>query len=446
MTYPTASSRVLNIHMDQPPNLTDELPLEGAHNPDYETLVQQLRKVATISQKIGQIHEPDKLLNETIALIQSSFSLYHVHIYLYDEAEAMLRGHIGSGAIGEQLLKQAHKIPLQAQKSLIALSARKQKMVLVQDVHSDANFLANPLLPKTHSELVIPLQYGRSLLGILDIQDSHPNRFGPIELDTFLTLAGHVAIALQNARLFSERDQIEVTLRERTHTLEARNEELAQFAYVASHDLQEPLRMITSYLQLLEQRYKGQLDKEADEFIDYAVDGANRLRQLITDLLAYSRVSRRTQPFTLVELDKVLQQAQHNLELRIQETSTIITHDPLPTLLADKTQMLQLLQNLLSNAIKFRKQDGPIIHISARQEETSWIIQVADNGIGMEPKLTKKIFAIFQRLHTNQEYPGTGIGLAICKKIIQNHKGTIWVETEPGVGSTFFFSLPTNAS
>lgn len=236
--------------------------------------------------------------------------------------------------------------------------------------------------------------------------------------------------------------QIEEALRAQTHTLEVRNEDLAQFAYAASHDLQEPLRMITVYLQLLSQRYSGQLDKEADEFIGYALDGATRMRQLITDLLAYAKIGRNNLFFTEVSLGKVLQQVLANLDLPIQENRVTITYDPLPTVIAEKTQMLQLFQNLLSNAIKFKSQHKPVIHISVHQDDTHWIIHVKDNGIGIDPKLSEKVFTIFQRLHTRQEYPGTGIGLAICKRIVQNHGGAIWLQSEPDAGSTFSFSLP----
>jgi light-regulated signal transduction histidine kinase (bacteriophytochrome) len=168
------------------------------------------------------------------------------------------------------------------------------------------------------------------------------------------------------------------------------------------------------------------------------------MRQLIIDLLAYSHIGQQNQGVGQVDLEKILQQVLFNLEIQIQEANIVITHDPLPTIPADKTQMLQLLQNLISNAIKFRREEMPQIHISARQEPSSWVIQVSDNGIGMKPELTKKIFAIFQRLHTREEYPGTGIGLAICKKIVQKHRGKIWVDSKPGVGSTFSFSIPLN--
>ncbi|MBK7896540.1 MAG: PAS domain S-box protein [Anaerolineaceae bacterium] len=527
-----------------------------------------LHKAAVISQKISTVREPDMLATRAIALIRSNFELYHVHIYLLDAAEQVLRLHHGSGRIGKQMQAEGRIISLQAEKSLVALAARQRRMVLSQNVAQEPLHLANPLLPATRSELSIPLEYGRTLLGILDIQDSQINRFSPAEVDALVSLAGHVAVALRNAQLFSERRQIqqkllyqanllqnvsdaviatdnqfciqswnkaaekmygwksaevlgqvfdkvvpqiygaetyeavmaeflargqwqgrvtqqrrdgsqmpilasvtavkdatntvigavavnrdisnqlaiEEALRQRTHSLEASNEELAQFAYAASHDLQEPLRMITAYLQLLASKHQGTLDEESNEFIAYALDGASRMRQLITDLLAYSRVGQKNQTFTQVDLEKILEQVCLNLEMQVKESQVIITHDPLPTLVADKTQMLQLLQNLISNALKFRSSSEPKIHLSAKKEKDRWLIKVSDNGIGIDPKFSQKIFTLFQRLHTRDEYPGTGIGLAMCKKIIQKHGGEIWVESALGAGSTFYLSLPENST
>jgi PAS domain S-box-containing protein len=220
------------------------------------------------------------------------------------------------------------------------------------------------------------------------------------------------------------------------------NTELEQFAYVASHDLQEPLRMVASYVQLLARRYRGQLDSDADEFIAFAVDGATRMQGLINDLLAYSRVGTQGKDFAPLALDEALATALQNLRLAVGETEAEITHEPLPRAMVDKGQLVQLLQNLVANALKFRREEAPRIHISARQEGEEWIIGVQDNGVGIEPQYLNRIFAIFQRLYTRQEYPGTGIGLAICKRIVERHGGRLWVESVPGEGSTFYFTLP----
>ena len=220
------------------------------------------------------------------------------------------------------------------------------------------------------------------------------------------------------------------------------NTELEQFAYVASHDLQEPLRMVASYVQLLARRYQGKLDSDADEFIAFAVDGATRMQGLINDLLAYSRVGTQGAEFASFPLERALGTALQNLQIALAETDAEVTQEPLPRVLGDERQLVQLLQNLVANALKFRREDPPRIHISTRQEGEEWIICVQDNGIGIEPQYLQRIFIIFQRLYTRQEYPGTGIGLAICKRIVERHGGRIWVESTPGEGSTFCFSLP----
>jgi len=227
------------------------------------------------------------------------------------------------------------------------------------------------------------------------------------------------------------------------------NEELERFAYVASHDLQEPLRMVSSYTQLLAKRYAGKLDRDAEEFIAYAVDGAKRMHQLINDLLQYSRVGTRGRELRPTDAEKVLEMVLRDLRVAIEESGAQVTHDPLPTVLADRTQLRQLLQNLIGNAIKYRGERPPRIHVSARPGENGrqgqWVFSVRDNGIGIDPAHFDRIFQIFQRLHSRGEYSGTGIGLAVCKKIVERHGGRIWVESQPGKGSEFFFTLPAVA-
>jgi light-regulated signal transduction histidine kinase (bacteriophytochrome) len=231
-------------------------------------------------------------------------------------------------------------------------------------------------------------------------------------------------------------------LNKKNSELEASNKELEQFAYVASHDLQEPLRMVSSYMQLLETRYRDKLDQDAKEFIDYAVDGANRMQRLIQDLLAFSRVGTRGRAPEPVQSSASLAEALQNLKLRIEESKAKITHDEMPELMADPNQLVQLFQNLVGNALKFRSEKPPEIRVTVKPSGFFAEFSVKDNGIGFDPKHADRIFVIFQRLNTREQYEGTGIGLAICKKIVERHGGTIWVETELGKGTTFHFTLP----
>jgi len=292
---------------------------------------------------------------------------------------------------------------------------------------------------------------------------------------------------LASLRDITEPKRAENQLKQTVADLARSNAELQQFAYVASHDLQEPLRMVSSYVTLLEQRYKDKLDADADEFITYAVDGAKRMYTLINDLLAYSRVGTCGREFEPTACEAVLATTLANLKAPIEENEAVVTHDPLPSVMANETQLVQLFQNLIGNALKFRGEHPPQIHVSAQKTEefrdssstsqvakddgleistqqsaiqnpnfkvgnpksaignpqsSEWVFSVRDNGIGIDPEHAKRIFVIFQRLHGKGEYSGTGIGLAVCKKIVERHRGRIWVESEPRQGTTFYFTIP----
>ncbi|MFQ5916548.1 MAG: ATP-binding protein [Candidatus Binatia bacterium] len=239
-----------------------------------------------------------------------------------------------------------------------------------------------------------------------------------------------------------ERTRAEEVLANQAAELERSNDELRQFAYVASHDLQEPLRMVASYTQLLAKRYKGKLDTDADEFIGFTLGGVTRMEQLIKDLLTYSRVGRGDKGPEPTDCSAILGQVLDNLRMVIEESGAAVTHDPLPPVMANATQLRQLFQNLISNALKFRGDEPPLIHVSSKRNGKQWIFSVQDNGIGIEPQYAERIFTIFQQLHNQADYPGTGIGLAICKKIVERHGGRIWVKSEAGKGSTFYFTMP----
>ncbi len=257
-------------------------------------------------------------------------------------------------------------------------------------------------------------------------------------------------------RRVSERQRAEVELKALNESLEKRvatrttelkrsNEELEQFAYVASHDLQEPLRMVTNYLQLLRQRYQGKLDQNADEFMAFALDGAERMQALIIGLLSYSRVGTQGKPFEPVHCERILERALANLKMALEETGAVVTNDPLPVIQGEALQLTQLFQNLISNAIKFRGSEFPRVQIEVERKGQEWQFAVRDNGIGIAAKDFERIFILFQRLHGREKYPGTGIGLSFCKKIVERHGGRIWVEAEPGKGTTFFFTMPVRS-
>jgi PAS domain S-box-containing protein len=299
-------------------------------------------------------------------------------------------------------------------------------------------------IPKLHEllEKIIPTQ---SFFANFEVEHDFPK----IGHRTMLVNAKQIHQRVKGANLIlvafediTERKKAEEALRIVAENLTRSNSELEQFAYVASHDLQEPLRMVTSYTQLLAQRYKGKLDADADEFIGYAVDGANRMRRLIDDILSYSRVNRRGNPFRPIESQLALDVALKNLQISIEEKGAVVTHDQLPEVMADEGQLVQLLQNLIGNAIKFRSKEPPRVHVSAKHpKETEYLFSVQDNGIGVDPQYFDRLFKIFQRLHTKEEYPGTGIGLALCKRIVERHGGRIWLESQPGKGTTIFFTL-----
>jgi PAS domain S-box-containing protein len=240
----------------------------------------------------------------------------------------------------------------------------------------------------------------------------------------------------------TERRQAAKLLAEKVAELRHTNEELQQFAHIASHDLQEPLRMVASFTQLLANRYQGKLDADADEFIAYAVDGTKRMKELIEDLLMYSRTGKSLAPPSEFRSEDALQAALRNLRTTIDESGAVVDHGEMPTITSVHSQVVQLFQNIVGNAIKYHCSKAPAIHVSAETTEQEWIFSVADNGIGIDPQYFERIFVIFQRLHGRDEYEGTGIGLAICKRILQQQGGRIWLESEPGKGSTFYFALP----
>ncbi len=270
------------------------------------------------------------------------------------------------------------------------------------------------------------------------------NNIKQISFILFLSIGvlGVIVISAVINKLKHSKIELEETVKERTKDLERSNEELEQFAYVASHDLQEPLRMVASFTQLLQEEYKEKLNEEANSYINFAVDGAKRMQGLISDLLEYSRVGRMDHGFKMVDCNEIYDLAIRNLHGAIIESNSTITKDQLPTVQGVELRLAQLFQNLIGNAIKYRGDIPPKIHVKAESKGDSWVFSFQDNGIGIDSKYAERIFQIFQRLHARDKYSGTGIGLALCKKIVEHHKGKIWVESQEGKGSTFYFTMP----
>jgi signal transduction histidine kinase len=321
---------------------------------------------------------------------------------------------------------------------------------------------------------VIPIRYREHTLGAIHLADRRLGHFSPEAVEFIESITPLIGEAIRRFRAEAElsnyRDRLEDLVRQRTLELESANaqlqleiserrkaedtlrqtagelarsnRDLEQFAYVASHDLQEPLRAVAGYVELLQHRYRNELDDRAREYISGAVDGAARMQRLVTDLLAFSRVGTQGLDFEPSDLKAALDAALAGLKVSIQEAGAKITSDPLPHLCIDATQIALVFQNLIGNAIKFRGGAPPEIHVGAVHQLGRWLISVRDNGIGLDPKYAERIFLIFQRLHTRRSYPGTGIGLAICKRVVERHGGNIWVESQPGQGSTFYFFIP----
>jgi signal transduction histidine kinase len=262
--------------------------------------------------------------------------------------------------------------------------------------------------------------------------------------DGLVRLPETIRRALEEKREHELRRGAERDLAKKAEELARSNADLEQFAYVASHDLQEPLRMVTAYTQLLAERYKGKLDENADKYIGYASEGAQRMQVLIQDLLAFSRVGRSGTARTNVDCNAVMKDVVQTLTPTIEASGAVVTYADLPTVWAEPTQMGQVFQNLIGNGIKFRGKEAPAISVQAEKQDGQWLFSVADNGIGIAPEYVENIFVVFQRLHARTEYPGNGIGLAICKKVVERLGGRIWVESQPGPGSTFKFTIPVH--
>jgi signal transduction histidine kinase len=416
-----------------------------------DALARQARELALLNDiggKIAAVLELQSVLDRAVRLVQESFGYLHVAIFTLDREQDALVMKARAGDFAH-LFPPDHRLGLG--QGIVGWVGRYGERLLANDVDAEPHYVnLYPDVIPTRSELSVPIKVSQENVGVLDVQSPQLDAFDENDVMVMEILADQIAVAIENARLY-EAIQQELTKRKRADERLARqaqelarsNTELEQFAYVVSHDLQEPLRMVESYLQLLERRYKGQLDEDADDFITFAVGGAARMQTLIDSLLTYSRVTTRGKPFKPTDCSAVLNHVLANLKVAIEESSVVMTYDDLPTVVADDVQLTQLFQNLIGNAIKFRKPEiRPEIHVGVGRTDGEWVFSVRDNGIGIDLQHFERIFLVFQRLHAREEYEGTGIGLAVCKRIVERHGGRIWVESEPRKGSTFYFTVP----
>ncbi len=315
--------------------------------------------------------------------------------------------------------------------------------VWVADVLEKKDLLRGPMAAQAglRGAFALPVRMGDKVLGAIEFFSREPRLPDKWLLVTTVSIGNLIGQLMARRQAETAMREAFQELEQKTRELTRSNEELQQFAYVASHDLQEPLRMISSYTQLLGRRYGDRLDGDAQEFMGFIVDGAARMKQLIEDLLAYSRVGTRGKEFQEVDSGASLARALANLRTAQESSDAVVTHDAMPKVMADGAQLAQVFQNLIGNAIKFRAEEAPRIHVGAETTGTVWVFTVKDNGIGLDTQYADRIFMMFQRLHNKAEYPGTGIGLAIVKKIVERHGGRIWVESEPGKGATFGFTI-----
>ena len=367
----------------------------------------------------------------------------------------LFEDNLGDAGLIEEMLEESEGVYL-----LEVVETLEEGLVLLKDSFFDV-ILLDLGLPdsdgidtlidvhkiSTKTPIIVLTGLNNEEIGIFAVKIGAQDYLIKKEIDNKL-LKRSIRYSIERKKIESElqnyKSNLEDKVKERTKELEQSNKELQQFAYVASHDLREPLRMISSFLQLLERRYNEQLDDDANEFIEFAVDGAKRLDSMIKDLLEYSRVANKKRKFNDVDLNEVLERTNLNLKLAIDDSNAEIIANKLPTLSGDEQLLVQLFQNLISNSIKYRSKENPIIQISVNNEMNQFIFSVKDNGIGISTKHLERIFTIFQRLHTREEYEGTGIGLAIAQKIVQQHGGQIWAESEPGKGTIIHFTIPYN--
>jgi signal transduction histidine kinase len=406
-----------------------------------EERARALHSLVVAVREITASTELDRLLEHTLHGAKELTGARYAALGIVDEAEEKLARFITEGM--DEVTKAAIGA-LPTGNGILGFLSHQEDVFRLKNLTEHPASVGFPSHhPTMRSFLGVSIRTRERVFGRIYLTEKEgADEFTKLDEEIIIALAAHAGKAIDQTLLLQQVQRAESELRDLNEELIRSNADLQQFAYVASHDLQEPLRMVASYTQLLAKRYKGKLDADADEFIAYAVDGATRMQRLINDLLSYSRVTSQGKEFEQVDCDLLLDGVLSTLRLTIEENRAIVTHDALPKVTADGGQLGQLFQNLVSNAIKFHGAEPPRVHISAERRNHEWLFSVRDNGIGVDPQYADRIFVIFQRLHDREEYPGTGIGLALCKKIVERHGGHIWVESQPGRGATFLFTIP----
>ncbi|MFC6716456.1 ATP-binding protein [Natrialbaceae archaeon GCM10025810] len=420
--------------------------------------VVQLESVAYLGRRALETSDVDDLFAKAVELVAASLDADYCKVLDLGPAgdELLLREGVGwdEGIVGEATVSATES------DSQAGYTLSSEEPVVVEDLTTEPRF-GGPALLTDHdvkSGMSVTIGPTSDPWGILGVHDTDRREFADHDVDFLESVATILATAIEHRRY-------ERRLNETVEFLEESNERLEQFAYAASHDLQEPLRMISSYLQLLERRYADQLDEDAAEFIAFTVDGADRMREMIDGLLEYSRIDSQGEPFEPVDLDEVVADVRRDLEVAITESEAEIEVESLPRVFGDESQLRQLFQNLLSNAIEYSGDEPPRIRVTVEREGCEYVVSVSDEGIGIDPSESERVFRVFQRLHSRSEYEGTGIGLALCQRIVERHGvraseansssagsqsesvgGRIWVDSEPGEGSTFSFTLPVDAN
>lgn len=399
-----------------------------------------LLAIRNVNQLVVRETDPEKMLKGVCAALIETRGYQNAWIALLNDSRKLVT--VAKAGLGEDFLPMIERLKRGELTECAQNALDRPGVTVTEDPFSSCAECPLSSTCEGRGAMTLRLEHEGNIYGIMSL--SIPREYVTDDEEKALLeeVAEDIVFALHSMELEKARRQAENKLKKYSEDLERSNQELEQFAYVASHDLQEPLRMITSYVKLLQLRYKDKLDDDANDFINYAFDGATRMQMLINDLLAFSRVSTRGNPFELTDSGTVLEQTLTGLKMAVEDIGALITHDPLPVVMADASQLAQVLQNLISNAIKFHGDDPLEVHISAERQRDDWVFSVKDNGIGIEPQYFGRIFVIFQRLHGRTEYPGTGIGLAVSKRIVERHGGRIWLESEPGKGSTFYFTIP----